>query len=131
MAEMEEIQPNPLEGRASYAHFPCRHCTGMCCLPPPPLFLLSVVGKPRSTCVCDPQVLLAYVETAQYTRATHNTFEKLFLPEVTDPDVLDVSMHTMQEVLDSIKHTVETVSVVAPYPPCQYHPCISHRLQWW
>jgi hypothetical protein len=54
------------------------------------------------------QVLLAYVETSHYTRATHNTFESLFLggPEM---DTTNVVMHTMDEVIESLKHTVDTV----------------------
>ncbi len=55
------------------------------------------------------QVLLAYVETAQYTRATHNTFESLFLASGSDPDVTSVTMHTMEEVIESLKKTVDTV----------------------
>jgi ABC-type phosphate/phosphonate transport system permease subunit len=54
------------------------------------------------------QVLLAYVETSQYTRATHNTFESLFLA-TSDPDVTSVTMHTMEEVIESLKKTVNTV----------------------
>lgn len=54
------------------------------------------------------QVLLAYVETAQYTRATHNTFESLFLASGSDPDVTSVTMHTMEEVIESLKKTVDT-----------------------
>ncbi len=57
------------------------------------------------------KVLLAYVETAQYTRATHNTFEALFIDNGRDfdEDVFGVRMHKVEDVLESLQNTVETV----------------------
>ncbi len=59
---------------------------------------------------------MAYVETAQYTRATHNTFEALFIDNGPDfeEDVFGVRMHTAEDVLESLENIVETVR-----PPSQ------------
>jgi len=53
------------------------------------------------------QVLLVYVETSQYTRATHNTFEHLFLGE-KEADVTKIFLYTMEEFFETLNNTVET-----------------------